>query len=132
VLVYINRLIIASTFRLGWCYNSKYGLLFICIKTRYTKILQTISIAQNILFRYLEYLLLSLSMTTFKVSVPEDKTSFFLEVLELIGATYESKENEFELTEEQKQFLLSQNKLTVEKCPATNLRFEEIKKKNCP
>jgi len=66
-------------------------------------------------------------MTTFKVSVPEDKTSFFLEVLELIGATYESKENEFELTEEQKQFLLSQNNIPLENCQSANLVFEELK-----
>jgi len=55
-------------------------------------------------------------MTTFNVSVPEDKTSFFLEVLELIGATYETKEREFQLTEEQKDFLLRQNDVPVEDC----------------
>ncbi len=68
-------------------------------------------------------------MATFKVSVPEDKTSFFLEVLELIGATYESKENGFELTAEQKQFLLSQNDVPLEDCQPANLVFEELKVK---
>jgi len=58
----------------------------------------------------------------FNVSVPEDKTSFFLEVLELIGATYETREDEFQLTEEQKVFLLRQNDVPVEDCiPALDL-----------
>lgn len=45
-------------------------------------------------------------MTTYSVTVPEDKTAFFLEFLELLGAKYR-KENEdfFELTEEQKEIL---------------------------
>lgn len=61
-------------------------------------------------------------MTMFNASVPEDKTSFFLEVLELIGATYETKEDEFQLTEEQKDFLLRQNDVPVEDCiPALDL-----------
>lgn len=61
-------------------------------------------------------------MTMFNVSVPEDKTSFFLEVLELIGATYETREGEFQLTEEQKVFLLRQNDVPVEDCiPALDL-----------
>lgn len=68
-------------------------------------------------------------MTTFKVSVPEDKTSFFLEVLELIGATYESKENVFKLTEEQKQFLMSQNDVSLEDCKPADLVFEDLKEK---
>ena len=79
--------------------------------------------------RNLEYLLLNLGMTTFKVSVPEDKASFFLEVLELIGATYESKENIFELNEEQKRFLLSQNEVPLEDCQSADLVFEELKVK---
>ena len=68
-------------------------------------------------------------MTTFNVSVPEDKTSFFLEVLELIGATYETREGEFQLTEEQKDFLLRQNDVPVEDCiPALDL-YESLKGK---
>ncbi|WP_293929194.1 hypothetical protein [Sphingobacterium sp. UBA6320] len=74
----------------------------------------------------LEYLLLNLNMTTFKVSVPEDKTSFFLEVLELIGATYESKETNFKLTDEQEQFLLSQNDVSLDDCQPAHLFFEEL------
>ncbi|MBB2952469.1 MULTISPECIES: hypothetical protein [unclassified Sphingobacterium] len=70
-----------------------------------------------------------MSMTTFKVSVPEDKTSFFLEVLELIGATYESKETNFKLTDEQEQFLLSQNDVSLDDCQPANLVFEELKVK---
>lgn len=68
-------------------------------------------------------------MATFNVSVPEDKTSFFLEVLELIGATYETGEGEFQLTEEQKGFLLRQNDVPVEECiPALDL-YESLKGK---
>lgn len=68
-------------------------------------------------------------MTTFKVSVPEDKTSFFLEVLELIGATYEAKEGAFQLTEEQKRFLLAQNEVPIEECtPAIDV-YEDLKAK---
>lgn len=68
-------------------------------------------------------------MTTFKVSVPEDKTSFFLEVLELIGATYEARESGFQLTDEQKNFLLSQNNVPTEACmPAMDL-YESLKDK---
>ena len=77
----------------------------------------------------MEYLLLNSGMTTFKVSVPEDKTSFFLEVLELIGATYESKESGFELTDEQKKFLLLQNDVPLEDCQSADLVFEELKVK---
>jgi hypothetical protein len=45
-------------------------------------------------------------MTTYNVSIPDDKNSFFLEFLELIGAQYK-KENEdsFELSDEQKKNL---------------------------
>lgn len=68
-------------------------------------------------------------MTTFKVSVPEDKTSFFLEVLELIGATYESKENGFKLTKEQEQFLISQNNVSLEDCKSPDFVFENLKEK---
>lgn len=68
-------------------------------------------------------------MATFKVAVPEDKASFFLEVLELIGATYESKEIEFQLTDEQKQFLLSQNDVPIEDCRLASDVFEELKTK---
>ncbi len=68
-------------------------------------------------------------MTMFNVSVPEDKTSFFLEVLELIGATYEAKEHEFQLTEEQKNFLLRQNDVPVEDCLSAMDLYENLKGK---
>lgn len=45
-------------------------------------------------------------MTTYNVSIPENKNAFFLEILEFIGARYE-KENDdsFELSDEQKKIL---------------------------
>lgn len=68
-------------------------------------------------------------MATFKVSVPEDKTSFFIEVLELIGATYETREHVFQLSDEQKSFLLRQNDVPIEDCtPALDL-YESLKTK---
>ncbi|MCD8539711.1 MAG: hypothetical protein LRY55_08025 [Leadbetterella sp.] len=42
-------------------------------------------------------------MTTFKVTIPDDKTSFFLQFVELIGASAESED--FELTNEIKEIL---------------------------
>lgn len=64
-------------------------------------------------------------MTTFKVSVPEDKTSFFLE----IGATYEAKDGAFQLTEEQKRFLLAQNEVPIEECTPAMAVYEDLKAK---
>lgn len=42
-------------------------------------------------------------MTTFRVTIPDDKTSFFLQFIELIGANAESED--FELTHEIKEML---------------------------
>ena len=45
-------------------------------------------------------------MTTYNVSIPDNKNSFFLEFLELIGAQYKKeKEDSFELSEQQKKIL---------------------------
>lgn len=42
-------------------------------------------------------------MKTFSVKIPDDKTSFFREFLELIGGSFDKQE--FELTAEMKQVL---------------------------
>jgi len=44
-------------------------------------------------------------MTTFNVTIPEDKTSFFLEFLELIGGRYEKNLRDMELTDDIKKML---------------------------
>lgn len=45
-------------------------------------------------------------MTTYKVSIPDNKNSFFLEFLELIGARYEKKgDDSFQLSAQQKKEL---------------------------
>ncbi len=45
-------------------------------------------------------------MTTYNVSIPDNKNSFFLEFLELIGAQYKKeKEDSFEFSEQQKKIL---------------------------
>ena len=44
-------------------------------------------------------------MISFNVNIPESKHHFFVEFLELIGAKYERKQEESDLTEEQKKIL---------------------------
>ncbi|MFC6266881.1 hypothetical protein [Frigoriflavimonas asaccharolytica] len=44
-------------------------------------------------------------MTTFNVSIPENKIPFFKEFLNLLGADYEEKNEIFELSNQQKQIL---------------------------
>ncbi len=43
-------------------------------------------------------------MITYNVSIPENKQSFFQEFLDMIGAQY-NKEEDFQLSEEQKEIL---------------------------
>jgi hypothetical protein len=68
-------------------------------------------------------------MTSFKVSVPDNKTSFFIEFLELIGASYQNTSSDFELSEEQKQMLLSQNEVPLDQCQDAETVYEILKKK---
>ncbi len=44
-------------------------------------------------------------MTTFNVTIPDDKTSFFLEFLELIGGRFEENFADFELNDDIKKML---------------------------
>lgn len=68
-------------------------------------------------------------MTTFNVTIPNDKTSFFLEFLELIGGKFERDLDGFELSEEQKEFLLKQNKVPIEDCVSLEKSIEKLKLK---
>lgn len=54
-------------------------------------------------------------MVTYNVSIPNDKSSFFKEFLELIGAKY-TEETDFVLSDEQKQILREQNEVSIEDC----------------
>ncbi|NLN33127.1 MAG: hypothetical protein GX159_05985 [Flavobacteriaceae bacterium] len=67
-------------------------------------------------------------MKTFSVKIPDDKTSFFLEFLELIGGSFEKQE--FELTSEQKEFLLRQNKVPLDECISAQESYERLKTKH--
>jgi len=68
-------------------------------------------------------------MTSFKVSVPDNKTSFFIEFLELIGASYQNTSSDFELSEEQKQMLLNQKEVPLDQCQDAETVYEILKKK---
>ena len=67
-------------------------------------------------------------MKTFSVKIPDDKTSFFLEFLELIGGSFDKQE--FELTSEQKEFLLRQNKVPLDECISAQESYERLKTKH--
>lgn len=69
-------------------------------------------------------------MTTYNVSIPDGKNSFFLEFLELIGAQYKKEEEiDFELTQEQKQILLQQENISLDQCMDAEDFYKEMKKK---
>ncbi|MFY1047137.1 hypothetical protein [Chryseobacterium sp. GP-SGM7] len=68
-------------------------------------------------------------MSTYNVSIPDDKNSFFVEFLELIGAQYK-KENDdfFELSDEQKNILDSQNNFDISEFQDNEEFLAELKK----
>lgn len=69
-------------------------------------------------------------MTTYNVSVPENKKAFFLEFLELIGAQYEKESDlDFELSDEQKKILLDQENISLNECSDAEDFYKELKNK---
>lgn len=69
-------------------------------------------------------------MISFNVSVPDNKSSFFKEFLEMIGAKYtENTTVDFELSEEQKKHLLKQNKVSFDQCIDAEKSYVELKEK---
>jgi len=44
-------------------------------------------------------------MISYRVTIPETKQSFFQEFLEIIGADYERKQDDFQLSDKQKKML---------------------------
>ena len=69
-------------------------------------------------------------MTTYNVQVPDNKNSFFLEFLELIGAKYEKEtSDDFMLSEVQKRILLDQEDIRSEECTDAEDFYRELKNK---
>lgn len=69
-------------------------------------------------------------MTTYNVSIPDGKNSFFLEFLELIGAQYKKEDEiDFQLTDEQKKILLDQENISLDDCKDADDFYKEMKKK---
>lgn len=69
-------------------------------------------------------------MTTFNVSIPENKIPFFEEFLDMMGASYEKKEEGiFQLTDEQKKILLDQENISLDDCTDAEVFYNELKQK---
>lgn len=66
-------------------------------------------------------------MKIFSVKIPDDKTSFFLEFLELIGGSFDKQE--FELTTEMKQVLDERLKTDKSKYLPARESIDKIKSK---
>lgn len=68
-------------------------------------------------------------MTIFNVAIPDNKTSFFLQFLELLGVQYkEENENIFELSEQQKINLDNQEDLPLSEYQDNVEFLSELKK----
>ena len=71
-------------------------------------------------------------MTTYNVSIPNEKSSFFKEFLDLIGAKYTEENNDvsdFVLSEKQKSILTEQNDISVDDCIDAEEFYNILKKK---
>lgn len=68
-------------------------------------------------------------MVTYNVSIPNDKTSFFKEFLEIIGAKY-TEDTGFVLSEEQKQILREQNEVSIEDCVDAEDFYKQLTEKH--
>lgn len=66
-------------------------------------------------------------MVNFNVSVSEQKASFFKEFLNMIGVEYIEINRDFELSEEQKAFLDSQDDIDWEQCTNHEDFIKELK-----
>jgi hypothetical protein len=70
-------------------------------------------------------------MNIYKVTVPENKNTFFLEFLETIGAKYVKKNvNKFTLSKEQMNILDSQDDLNESDFFDSDSFIDELKKQN--
>lgn len=70
-------------------------------------------------------------MTTFRVKIPDNKKSFFLEFLKLLGVQYEEGESlDFELTDEQKKILDQQQGLEISQYEDNDAFLEDLKREH--
>ncbi|MBS1573631.1 MAG: hypothetical protein JST62_14665 [Bacteroidetes bacterium] len=68
-------------------------------------------------------------MTIFNVAIPDNKTSFFLQFLELLGVEYKKeKEDVYELSEQQKKNLDNQEDLPLSEYQDNDEFLSELKK----
>jgi len=74
-------------------------------------------------------------METFKVTIPEDKKAFFLQFLELIGATFKKENTSSIVAEEQTEYLsktqqeILENRLSDDNAVFLDAREEQNKLK---
>ncbi len=71
-------------------------------------------------------------MTIYNVSIPNEKSSFFKEFLDIIGAKYTEENNEvseFVLSEKQKTILLEQNDVSIDDCVDAEEFYNVLKNK---
>lgn len=69
-------------------------------------------------------------MKTYNVTIPDNKNSFFLEFLELIGAKYEKETDiDFTLSDKQKKILLDQKNISLDECTDAEDLYKELKNK---
>jgi len=69
-------------------------------------------------------------MATFKVTIPNSKKTFFLEFLKLLGAEFEEKQENFELSDEQKEILDKQEDLNISEYQDNDEFLKELKKEH--
>lgn len=67
-------------------------------------------------------------MTTFKVTIPNNKKTFFLELLKLMGAQYEEQEVDFKLSKQQKHLLDEQENLDISEYQDHDEFLKELRK----
>lgn len=98
-----------------WIISIRYDLKFVlygCFRREFELLNSKENISNNFLSikiirdgTWPFYLLNYNAMISYKVSIPENKQSFFQEFLNMIGADYEKKSDGFELSKEQEKML---------------------------
>ena len=68
-------------------------------------------------------------MTTYSVTIPDDKTSFFLEFLELIGGKFEKDSVDFKLSDDIKKMLDERLKTDKKEYLPAREEIENLKSK---
>lgn len=68
-------------------------------------------------------------MISYNVSIPENKQSFFQEFLDMIGADYEKKSDDFKLSKEQKKILDNRLKEDKKNFPPAKEVLKQVRQK---